>query len=146
MSMTPPLVPPISTGSHVIEVSLRESVSFPQDRDRRCSDNRGRYAEPPKIRDPRGNLVRPWVAICADYGHSESSANLLIHLGLNSTDYSECALILLKVLPDFDSTIRRFEFSRPEAAVLWLSKYPCWLKPAGGLSLRGSRSETNFPN
>src|ERR1700688_3537624 len=45
--------------------------------------------------------------------HSESSANPLIHLGPNSSDYSECGLISLKVLPDFDSTIRRFESSRP---------------------------------
>ena len=35
--------------------------------------------------------------------HSELSANLLIYIELNSTDFSECALISLKVLPDFDS-------------------------------------------
>src|ERR1700686_508416 len=52
--------------------------------------------------------------------HSESSANPLIHLGPNSSDYSECGLISLKVLPDFDSTIRRFESSRPSQPVTQL--------------------------
>jgi hypothetical protein len=52
----------------------------------------------------------------ADLGaadHSESAANLLIPLGPNSVLFSECALISLKVLADFDSTMRRFESSRP---------------------------------
>ena len=49
--------------------------------------------------------------------HSEWKANLLIHLGSDSTGYSECALISLEVLPDFDSTIRRFESSRPSQTV-----------------------------
>ena len=51
------------------------------------------------------------------YGHSESSANLLIHIGPNCMDYSECVLISLKVLPDFDSTTRRFESSRPSVSI-----------------------------
>jgi hypothetical protein len=57
--------------------------------------------------------------------HSESLANLLIHIGSNFTGYSECALISLKVLPDFDSTMRRFESSRPSQAFVrfpWLPK------------------------
>ena len=49
--------------------------------------------------------------------HSELPANLLIHLGANSAGYSECALITLKVLADFDSTIRRFDPSRPSQPV-----------------------------
>ena len=40
------------------------------------------------------------------YGHSESSAKLLIHLGLDFAHFSEYALISLKVVPDFDSTMR----------------------------------------
>jgi hypothetical protein len=52
--------------------------------------------------------------------HSESRANLLIHLDADSAIFSECALILLKLLPDFDSTIRRFESSRPSQPVTQL--------------------------
>ncbi len=44
---------------------------------------------------------------------SESVANLLSDIELNFRYFSERALISLKVLPDFDSTIRRFESSRP---------------------------------
>jgi hypothetical protein len=47
------------------------------------------------------------------YGHSESSADLLMHPGSDFARFSEHALISLKVLPDFDSTMRRFESSRP---------------------------------
>jgi hypothetical protein len=39
--------------------------------------------------------------------HSEPAANLLICLGANYPKNSECALILLKVLSDFDSAVRR---------------------------------------
>jgi hypothetical protein len=46
-------------------------------------------------------------------GHSETRPNLLTGIGLNFANFSECALISLKVLPDFDSTMRRFESSRP---------------------------------
>jgi hypothetical protein len=51
------------------------------------------------------------IALANLRGHvySECPANLLIHLGSNSLEYSESALISLKVLPDFDSTMRRFE-------------------------------------
>ena len=51
------------------------------------------------------------------YFHSECVADLLIYIRANSTLFSECALISLKVLPDFDSSIRRFECSRPSQAV-----------------------------
>jgi hypothetical protein len=36
-----------------------------------------------------------------------------MHIGSDSASYSECALISLKILADFDSTKRRFESSRP---------------------------------
>jgi hypothetical protein len=49
--------------------------------------------------------------------HSESTPNLLGHLGSDSILFSERALISLKVQPDFDSTMRRFESSRPSQAV-----------------------------
>src|SRR3981081_2931345 len=49
--------------------------------------------------------------------HSESSANLLSDIDVNFCNFSECALISLKPLPDFDSTIRRFEPSRPSQPV-----------------------------
>ena len=45
--------------------------------------------------------------------HSESLANLLIPLRLYSTLFSECPLKSLRGLADFDSTMRRFESSRP---------------------------------
>jgi len=58
----------------------------------------------------RGNKLRCRV-------HSESLANLLIPLRLYSTLFSECPLKSLRGLADFDSTIRRFESSRPSQAV-----------------------------
>jgi hypothetical protein len=51
--------------------------------------------------------------------HSESAANLLGDLGRYSASFSECALKSLAKLPDFDSTMRRFESSRPGPAVLF---------------------------
>ena len=71
---------------------------------------RGRGSKPAPV-SPRFRPV-------GSYGHSESSANLLMHIGPNCADYSECVLISLKVLPDFDSTIRRFESSRPSHGIL----------------------------
>src|SRR5882724_4380213 len=43
----------------------------------------------------------------------EWSANLLIPLRLYSTFFAECPLKSLREWADFDSTIRRFESSRP---------------------------------
>jgi hypothetical protein len=40
-----------------------------------------------------------------------------MQLGVNFTNNSEQALILLRVLPDFDSAIRRFDPSRPSQPV-----------------------------
>jgi hypothetical protein len=79
-------------------------------------------AQKAKGREDRNHVS---VSVLATEGHSESSANLLIHIGSNSAGYSEYALISLKVLPDFDSTMRRFESSRPSQAVVrsaWLPK------------------------
>jgi hypothetical protein len=45
--------------------------------------------------------------------YSDSAANLLIQKAANSAYFSECPLIVLKILPDFDSTKWRFESSRP---------------------------------
>ena len=75
--------------------------------------------------------------------HSESSAKLLIHLGLHFASFSEYTLISLRVLPDFDSTIRRFESSRPSQAVRRLETLPSVTSemPANGGLLRiGYRS------
>ena len=55
--------------------------------------------------------------------HSESAANLLIPLGPNSALFSEYALISLKVLADFDSTMRRFESSRPSHPFLFSENF-----------------------
>jgi hypothetical protein len=55
--------------------------------------------------------------------HSEIPANLLKYMGTKSVLYSECALILFRVPADFDSTIRRFESSRPSQAVLYLENF-----------------------
>jgi hypothetical protein len=57
------------------------------------------------------------------YGHSESSANLSILLGLNSALFSECVLISLTVQPDFDSTMERLE-SSPSQAVRCTERMP----------------------
>src|SRR6266404_2404720 len=51
--------------------------------------------------------------------HSELAANLLIALRLNSMLFSEWTLKTLVKWPDFDSTIRRFESSRPSVGVLF---------------------------
>jgi hypothetical protein len=73
--------------------------------------------------------------------HSESPANLLIHLGLNSARFSEYALISLKVLPDFDSAIRRFDPSRPSQPLAQLEIVDIlWAKTlhfTGFLRIRG---------
>jgi hypothetical protein len=78
---------------------------------------RGRGSANPRPEPSRLRAVRR-------YGHSESPANLLIHVRSYSASYSECALISLKVLPDFDSTIRRFESSRPSQAFRQLARHP----------------------
>ncbi|MBR1329058.1 hypothetical protein [Bradyrhizobium ottawaense] len=44
---------------------------------------------------------------------SEQLADLLFSLETNISRYSEQPLILLRLLPDFDSAIRRFDPSRP---------------------------------
>ena len=56
--------------------------------------------------------------------HSESSANLLMSLRLNSAPFSEYPLKSLMVLLDFDSPMRRFESSRPSQAVRRLEILP----------------------
>jgi hypothetical protein len=48
----------------------------------------------------------------------------LICLGANYPQNSEYALISLEILPDFDSTMRRFESSRPSQAVWRLEILP----------------------
>ena len=61
-----------------------------------------------------------------------------MHLGSDFAHFSEYALISLKVLPDFDSTIRRFESSRPSQAVMRPEKVSLILaeRPANGGLLR----------
>jgi hypothetical protein len=81
----------------------------------------------------------------ADLGaadHSESAANLLIPLGLNSALFSECALISLKVLADFDSTMRRFECSPAtgDFALSKLRKARQWRVFANRLLVSGLRN------
>jgi hypothetical protein len=58
-------------------------------------------------------LMRSARRYPSSHAHSEPLANLLIPLRLNSTLFSECALKTLRWLADFDSTIGRFESSRP---------------------------------
>jgi hypothetical protein len=75
--------------------------------------------------------------------HSESSAKLLIHLGLHFASFSEYTLISLRVLPDFDSTIRRFESSRPSQPVRRSENPPLTvveMPASGGLFRIGYRS------
>jgi hypothetical protein len=49
--------------------------------------------------------------------YSESAANLLVDNGSNFAIFSECALISKEKLSDFDSVVRRFEFSRPSQLI-----------------------------
>ena len=60
-----------------------------------------------------------------------------MHLGAKLASFSEYALISLKVPPDFDSTMRRFESSRPELAVKSLPNSPRW--PTGELGFGARR-------
>jgi hypothetical protein len=77
----------------------------------------------PRVRRRVGNRTREharnWRGplSCRSF-HSESAPNLLMYLGAKIASFSECALISLKVLPDFDSAIRRFDPSRPSQSVL----------------------------
>jgi hypothetical protein len=74
---------------------------------------------------------------------SESAANLLRDMEVNFGNFSEYALISFKVLPDFDSTMRRFESSRPSQPVRRLETSPSAMpqRPANGGLLRiGYRS------
>jgi hypothetical protein len=48
----------------------------------------------------------------------------LSDIELNFRYFSERALISLKVLPDFDSTIRRFESSRPSPGIPRFRDFP----------------------
>jgi hypothetical protein len=66
-----------------------------------------------------------------------------MHLGSDFAHFSEYALISLKVLPDFDSTIRRFESSRPSQAVMRPEKVSSTLaerRANGGLLRFSGRS------
>jgi hypothetical protein len=67
----------------------------------------------------------------------------LTGIGLNFADFSECALISLKAQPDFDSTMRRFESSRPELAVPLAKFSACYmpLPVAGEIPPRFTASE-----
>jgi hypothetical protein len=90
---------------------------------RKSRPNCGMSAAPPESRHSptrrreklRGGRIRNRItdSVFGIAGHSESPANLLIHIRSYSASYSECVLISLKVLSDFDSTMRRFESSRP---------------------------------
>jgi hypothetical protein len=66
----------------------------------------------------------------------------LIHLEANSTCFSERQLISLKVLPDFDSTIRRFDPSRPCRSLnSQIGRLACHF----GKSLRPNPRKLSFP-
>src|SRR5882757_11104105 len=75
--------------------------------------------------------------------YSDCVSNLLMYLGAESAVSSENPLKSLRIRADFDSTIRRFESSRPSQAVRRSEKVLLILaeKPANGGLLRiGYRS------
>jgi hypothetical protein len=80
---------------------------------------------------PRGSQSRRRV-------HSESPDNLLRPSRLNPTLFSECSLKLLRGLPDFDSTIRRFESSRPSHPFLCSARL--LKRPENGPEIRAFRA------
>jgi hypothetical protein len=70
-----------------------------------------------------------------------------MHLGAKLASFSEYALISLKVLPDFGSTMRRFAVRRSERVSLVLAERPANGRPlltrdqSLGSSFRDSRSQ-----
>jgi hypothetical protein len=71
-----------------------------------------------------------WEAPAAVPAHSETAANLLIYMNPNLVHYSEWPLILLRVPPDFDSPMRRFESSRPSQAFRVSENFLLWMRKA----------------
>src|SRR5712664_457856 len=73
--------------------------------------------------------------------YSDCASNLLIYRGAESAVSSENLLKLLRIRADFDSTIRRFESSRPSQAVRRSEEIALMLadRPANGGLLRISR-------
>src|SRR5262245_25328772 len=63
-------------------------------------------------------LRLPYAMPPRSIAYSDAAFKLLIHLRAKNAILSECPLKLLGFPPDFDSTIRRFESSRPSQSSL----------------------------
>ena len=81
------------------------------------------------------------LSLCQRCSHLETTAKLLIPPERISVTLSKCPLKSLENQSDFDSAIRRFEFSRPSQKLQVLKPSPANLHMPGGLEHIGNDSE-----